>query len=131
MQSLLFGQSLKKNVNRKLPLKKDMTDIGLITRELPVRESTSVMTSIKMEKSVTEDGTGPRQQPGFSFDMGPGSCEGKNMRDAHGLQEIGGVHDVRCADLGKKLPVDYSLMQERLHGSFKRLTTQTGCVVGF
>ena len=45
MQSLLFGQSLKKKVNPKLPLKKDMTDIGLITRELPVRESTSVMES--------------------------------------------------------------------------------------
>ena len=119
-QSLDFG---RQKSEPKVPVNKEMTDFGAITRELPAGESTPVMASIKMEDSIADEGAGPRPQPGFSHDIERSSWRRKSLRDAGGrLQEIGGGRDADGSDPGTKAPVDYSMMQERIHGSFNHLT---------
>ena len=107
----------------KVPVNKEMTDSWAITRELPAGENTPVMASIKMEDSIADEGAGPRPQPGLSRDIERSGWRRKSLRHAGGgLQEIGGVHDEDGSNLGTKAPVDYSMMQERHHGSFNPLT---------
>lgn len=119
-QSLDFG---RQKSEPKVPVNKEMTDFGAITRELPAGESTPVMASIKMEDSIADEGAGPRPQPGLSHDVERSSWRRKSLRDAGGrLQAIVGVRDADGSDPGTKAPVDYSMMQERIHGSFNPLT---------
>ena len=119
-QSLDFG---RQKSEPKVPVNKEMTDFGAITRKLPAGESTPVVASIKMEDSIADEGAGPRPQTGLSHNVERSSWRRKSLRDAGGgLQEIGGVHDADGSDPGTKAPVDYSMMQERIHGSFNPLT---------
>ena len=106
-----------------------MADFGAITRELPVGESTCVMASIKMEKSVASEEGIPRAQAGFLFGAEPSGCLRKNLGDVGGLRQMSCVGDLSGLGVERDVPVDYSIMQERLHGSFSHLT-QASDVVG-
>ncbi|KAK7090296.1 uncharacterized protein [Littorina saxatilis] len=110
-----------------------MSKFGPVTRELPRGESTSIMASIKVEKSVSEETTPqkkvPKMHPDFLF--GTNGSERRSSQQENpdpvdtqaALRQFNSPHRRAGRDVSEtNVPIDYSVMQEKLHGNFSHIT---------